>query len=303
MLLIEGGVHAAGGTAEGKPRCRKSRGSYGSRLALGGLIVSTLLTVAVLLIPVGAPASQATHAQRIWSGQWAANKGSVGFRWVSDASGKAALVAQGGEACAEPSDYFVGEWFAETDLKISGCTRGASHLVGRYLSNNKVLHGQIDIMFERPVRFSGTYQDDGGESAAFTGVFKKHLPGDGCCPVPATLVGRWHRSVIAADYKKARVKIPQECNRPRASTWCPGRRATLRVGADGLWHVGRDVTGSIEAVGKRLRFAGGGYSEDGCFDAGAYSYGLSRGRLTLKLIQDPCPPRRVTLTGVWRRSR
>ena len=97
------------------------------------------------------------------------------------------------------------------------------------------------------------------------------------------------------------MQIPAQCARAKPPRPCPGTNVTLSVGADSRWHGGTEVQGSLEVVGRTLRFTGGNYSGYSCTLPGTYTFAVRGTQLTVRLTKDPCPTRRVTLVGVWRR--
>lgn len=127
------------------------------------------------------PSALGTHGARVWSGQWTTNTGGVGFRWVPDSEGVAAIKSQGGEPCAGTTDYFRGGYVAGSDRgKVTGCTKGNKrHLIARYVSD-KSGRGTFDITYSDG-SFSGKYTTDARPptTGPYTGSFKEHFGGDG----------------------------------------------------------------------------------------------------------------------------
>ena len=147
------------------------------RSRAAGWLVGASTIALFLLFPL---ATSATHGKRVWSGQWTTNTGGVGFRWVTDSEGLAAIKSQGGKPCAEPTDYFRGGYVAGSDRgKVTGCTKGnKKHLIARYVSD-KSGSGTFDITFAEPASFRGTYTTDARATGPYTGSFKGHFGGDG----------------------------------------------------------------------------------------------------------------------------
>ena len=147
------------------------------RSRAAGWLVGTFTVALFLLFPL---ATSATHGKRVWSGQWTTNTGGVGFRWVTDSEGLAAIKSQGGKPCAEPTDYFRGGYVAGSDRgKVTGCTKGnKKHLIARYVSD-KSGSGTFDITFAEPASFRGTYTTDARATGPYTGSFRGHFGGDG----------------------------------------------------------------------------------------------------------------------------
>ena len=145
----------------------------------------TRLRQALLLIGLVAvalvPSSQATHRNRVFSGQWTTNTGGVGFRWVTGAEGAPAIRSLGGTACPGPSEYYRGGYVSGSETgKVTGCTVGGpKRMRARYRSDDGAAHGTFDVTFVPPNTFKGSYHTDAGANGPYTGAFKAHFGGDG----------------------------------------------------------------------------------------------------------------------------
>ena len=142
-----------------------------------------IAALAAATLALGAPAS---HGTQKWSGLWTTKftnglVGSIGFRHVSDAEGRAALVDLGGTPCTEPTDYFRGGYVSGNDNgKQTGCTvGGASHLVSRYSSDTGQPGGSLDMRLTSPTHWNGSYRTDAGTTGSYQGDFNGHFAGDG----------------------------------------------------------------------------------------------------------------------------
>jgi hypothetical protein len=131
----------------------------------------------------------------VFAGQWTTNTGGVGFRVVSSSDGRQAITAQGGTPCSKPTVYYRGGYYDPASGhsgKVTGCTEGSpEHMVARYVGDPATdpgAAGGFDIHFVPPTKaspatFKGTYTSSAGTPGSpYTGVFKDHFQGDGCCP-------------------------------------------------------------------------------------------------------------------------
>ncbi len=140
-----------------------------------------VLSVALVAAAITVASASSPGPGNVWSGTWSTNTGGLGLRWVTNAEGSTAIVAQGGKPCAAPTDYFRGGYSGPTDAgKVTGCTEGPTHLVARYITDypTRSRNGAFQITYSGG-RFTGTYEQDGGVSGPYTGTFTGHFAGDG----------------------------------------------------------------------------------------------------------------------------
>lgn len=183
-----------------------------------------VIPFAVLFAGIFAGSAAPTHGNNPWSGQWTTNSGGIAFRWVSDSEGSKAIKSQGGNPCAEPTEYFRGGYTttAGDAGKVTGCTIGERRMVARWKTNFPAnnRNGTFDITSGNN-SFSGLFREDGGSSGPYTGRFKGHFGDDGYlqggdCPffggaykfsfrtyannvrVVAPLVGPWQLGIARA---------------------------------------------------------------------------------------------------------
>lgn len=158
---------------------------------LGG-VAAVATGVALAVLVAGAAA---TGEVNVFAGQWTTNTGSIEYAVADPSVGAAQLIGEGGQPCAPPTVYYVGTYSdpgPRTGV-ASGCTVGGpNHLVGRFVgdaSTDRGSAGDININFVAPSSFSGYSTNvnspgGSGQQFSYTGTFRAHFAGDGCCPAP-----------------------------------------------------------------------------------------------------------------------
>ena len=139
-----------------------------------------------LFLAAVASAGQADHGGNLWSGQWTTNTGGVGF-YLMSASGveNAKREKRHPELwdklpCKSGPQFYRGGYGTGKVIACGTTTR----LRGRWQGNaNPDDRGSFDITISStdPLEFKGTAKPDGGAPFAYTGAFKQHFGGDGCC--------------------------------------------------------------------------------------------------------------------------
>lgn len=162
---------------------------------------------------VAPSAVYADHGVNFWSGQWTTNTGGVGFYLMSESGVENAkretrrIELWDKLPCKSGPQFYRGGYGTGKVIACGTTTR----LRGRWQGNgNRNDKGSFDITISStdPLEFKGTAKPDGGVPFAYTGSFKQHFGGDGCCsdatPEPSSTARadaavEWARSQLGSD--------------------------------------------------------------------------------------------------------
>jgi hypothetical protein len=167
------------------------------RLRLVGLLA---IVVAVALASTASAQHMTAPVTNPFAGLWDTTlsqgaTGTVTFKVVGATAGQSALRSIGGQPCAQPTVYYEADYTdtAPDTGTMVACSSGSSRLAGRYRNANTQISypgGSLSIALDSTGKnFSGYFTADdptfAGEQFPYSGVFVKHVTGDGCCPTSA----------------------------------------------------------------------------------------------------------------------